>query len=198
VPKALADIAALERRYWRLITAVEDAIDPQPYDPAPRHSRESGSNFAIRADVFDAIGGVPVVTTGAARAMSDAVRARDGRVRHSNAPLAAASAPPRAYMDDSMAPAPRLASQSRIYWPAAIVERRLNLRKAARAAYAEGGFSQWAAHHGVRDCAAQPFFGSSWAGFIARSPGLAPTPVDAAALPAQIAMLEYLLAHTVG
>jgi len=192
---ALDPRAALERRYWELITAVEDAIDPLPYDPLPRHGRESGSNFAIRAGVFDAIGGVPDVATGAARAMSSAVRARDGRVRHSNAPLAVATVPPRRYMEDSMAPAPRHPSHSRINWPAAIVERRLTLRRAARAAYAAGEFSRWALQHGVADWGAQAFFGSSWDGFIARSPGLAPTPVDAAALPAQIAMLEYLLAH---
>jgi len=190
-------IAALERRYWDLIMAVEDAIDPQLHDPAPRHCQESGSNLGIRAAMFDAVGGIPIAPVGEVRAMIDAVRARDGWIRHANPPHATASMPQRASMDDSVAPTSRHQIKSKIWWPAAIVERRLTLRKAARAAYARGEFSNWAVQHGVPDWPAQPHFGSSWAGFAARSPGLTPTPVDRAALPAQIAMLEYVLAHTI-
>jgi hypothetical protein len=191
-------IGALERRYWDLIVAAEDAIDPQPHDPAPRHGRESGSNFGIRATMLDAVDGVPAMARGEIRALADAVRARDGGIRHANAPHATATAPPHhSLVDESMATAPRDPVKSRIWWPAATVEWRLTLRKAARIAYARGEFSAWAADHGVRDFPAQAHFGSSWAGYLARSPGLAPTPVDRAALPAQIAMLEYLLAQGV-
>ncbi len=191
----LPDIAALERRYWALMVAAEDAIDPQAHDPAPRHGGESGSNLAIRARMFDAVGGIPALMQGEVRALFDAVRARDGVVRHALAPHATAAMPPHVTPEESMASVPRHPLRSRIWWPAATVERRLALRREARAAYAEGAFARWAALHGVADWDAQAHFGSSWAGFLARSPTLMPTQVDVAALPAQIAMLEYLLDH---
>lgn len=56
-------------RYWSAVRAIEDAIDPQPWDPTPRHGDHTGASLAIRANVYRACGGVPPVPTGEDRAL---------------------------------------------------------------------------------------------------------------------------------
>lgn len=69
-------------KYWSAVRAVEDAIDPQPWDPAPRHGDHTGASLAIRVDVYRACGGVPLIPTGEDRALVIAALATGARLVH--------------------------------------------------------------------------------------------------------------------
>ncbi len=199
-PAAALEVGGLEWRYCTLIAQVEHLLDPQPHDPAPRHAQQCGANIAIRAAMFDAVGGLPAVAVGEDRALIEAVFQRDGRIRHANAPHVIASARIDGRAHGGMATALRDRIDGRyvcdeLVVPAAILARRLVMRQQARAAHAAGAFAAWSAQHGDgADHRADPFFGRSWAGFMARCPALAAAPVLPADLPAEIAQLESILA----
>jgi glycosyltransferase involved in cell wall biosynthesis len=196
-PQAALDIGALEFRYCNLLAQVEPLLDPLPHDPAPRHAQQCGANLAIRAAMFDAIGGVPAIPVGEDRALVEAVFARDGGIRHANAPHVTASARIDGRADGGMATALRERIEGtyvcdELVLPAAILERRLALRAEARRAFALGQFDAWAAQNGVPACG-QGQFGSSWLAFLARRPDLAAAPLSPSDLPGEIARLEHLL-----
>lgn len=69
-------------RYWSQVRAIEDAIDPQPWDPAPRHGDHTGASLAIRASVYSACGGVPLLATGEDRALVAAAAGIGARIVH--------------------------------------------------------------------------------------------------------------------
>lgn len=51
-------VLALRKRYDNLWILLQDAIVPDPSNPAPRHGNNSGPNMAVRADVYDGVGGI--------------------------------------------------------------------------------------------------------------------------------------------
>lgn len=55
----LARIAADVARYRRLLADLEAAIDPVPWDPAPRHGDESGYGLALTLSAHRRAGGAP-------------------------------------------------------------------------------------------------------------------------------------------
>jgi hypothetical protein len=200
-PQAALDQGALEYRYCELTAQVEAVLDPRPHDPAPRHAQQCGANMAIRAALFDAIGGVPAIAVGEDRALVDAVFARDGGIRHANAPHVTASARIDGRAEGGMATALRERIEGtyvcdELLVPAAVLERRLMLRAEARAAFARGEFATWAGRQGV-SCRAERHFGSSWTAFEARHTGLAAVPLRPSDLPGEIAQLEHLLTQQV-
>ncbi|WP_243841223.1 glycosyltransferase family A protein [Novosphingobium sp. PhB55] len=69
-------------RYWQAVRAVEDAIDPRPWDPAPRHGDHTGASLAIRSALYAACGGVPPIPTGEDRALVAAAIGSGGRLAH--------------------------------------------------------------------------------------------------------------------
>lgn len=80
-----ADILAARRLwddYWAQVRAIEDAIDPVAWDPAPRHGDHTGASLAMRIETWKAAGGVPVVPTGEDRALVAAAVATGARLRH--------------------------------------------------------------------------------------------------------------------
>jgi hypothetical protein len=66
----------------RLALLVEDAIDPVPGDPAPRHWDHSGGGLALRIRIYRAAGGCPAMGFREDLALVDAVRRLGGIVRH--------------------------------------------------------------------------------------------------------------------
>ncbi|MBV2148040.1 glycosyltransferase [Sphingobium sp. AS12] len=68
--------------YWAAVRAIEDAIDPLPWDPAPRHGDHTGASLAIRAELYLACGGVPAIASGEDRALVLAALARGARLVH--------------------------------------------------------------------------------------------------------------------
>lgn len=75
---AVAQIALAQS----LACALEDAIDPIPGDPAPRHSDHTGGGLALRLETYRAVGGCPPLPVREDLALIDAVRRMGGKVRH--------------------------------------------------------------------------------------------------------------------
>lgn len=82
LPAPLAASRALWDAYWSRVRALEDALDPVPCDPAPRHGDHTGASLALRVRTWRAAGGVPAIPTGEDRALVAAALAAGARLRH--------------------------------------------------------------------------------------------------------------------
>lgn len=82
LPAAVLAVRAAWDRYWHDVRAIEDAIDPLPWDAAPRHGDHTGASLAITATRYRACGGVPLLPTGEDRALVNAALACGGRLAH--------------------------------------------------------------------------------------------------------------------
>ena len=82
VDRSLIDLHARIEHYWAAVRALEDRLDPQAHDPAPRHGDHTGASLALRAALYRAIGGVPAIPTGEDNALVAAVVRAGGRIRH--------------------------------------------------------------------------------------------------------------------
>jgi hypothetical protein len=147
-PEDVLEIGALEWEYQKLVAEIEALADPDPQDPWPRHNQNCGANAGITADFYERIGGLPALPVGEDRAMFDAVRALDGRVRHSNAAHVTASARTIGRAAGGMADA--LLSRHHddylcddLLEPATDLVRRATWRRQCRAAWQAGALSQW-------------------------------------------------------
>jgi hypothetical protein len=66
----------------RLAVALEDAVDPVPGDPSPRHWDHSGGGLALRLATYRAAGGCPALAFREDLGLVAAVRRLGGIVRH--------------------------------------------------------------------------------------------------------------------
>lgn len=82
MPLAVARLRHIWDRYWSDVRDIEDRIDPIAWDPAPRHGDHTGASLAIRASLYLACGGVPLLPTGEDRALVQAALAMGGRLAH--------------------------------------------------------------------------------------------------------------------
>jgi hypothetical protein len=82
LPTSVWRLRAAWDRYWETVRAIEDDIDPLPWDPAPRHGDHTGASLAIRADLYRACGGVPPLPTGEDRALVTAALKTGARLAH--------------------------------------------------------------------------------------------------------------------
>ena len=82
VSGSLAAARALCDRYWARVRAIEDEIDPLPWDPAPRHGDHTGASLALKQGLYGKAGGVPLLRTGEDRALVAAAVTAGGRLRH--------------------------------------------------------------------------------------------------------------------
>lgn len=73
---------ALLDLYWRAVRAIEDEIDPRPWDPAPRHGDHTGASLALAVEAYRAAGGVPAIPVGEDVALVNAIVARGGLLAH--------------------------------------------------------------------------------------------------------------------
>ena len=92
---APASLLALKRRfdlYWEKVRAIEDAIDPLPWDVPPRHGDHTGASLALDVSLYRRAGGVPLLATGEDRALVAAAVAAGGRLAHPSAVWTRASA----------------------------------------------------------------------------------------------------------
>ena len=80
-----ADILALRARfdrYWETVRAIEDEVDPSPWDLPPRHGDHTGASLALTVGLYRRAGGVPPIATGEDRALVAAAQAVGGRLIH--------------------------------------------------------------------------------------------------------------------
>lgn len=68
--------------YWTLVRAIEDATDPRPHDPAPRHGDHTGGSLALTADLYRSAGGVPIVPFNEDHGLVKAALVAGGRLKH--------------------------------------------------------------------------------------------------------------------
>lgn len=171
-PKDVLEIGALEWEYQKLVAEIEALADPDPQDPWPRHNQNCGANAGITADFYAKIGGLPALPVGEDRAMFDAVRALDGRVRHSNLAHVTASARKIGRAAGGMADA--LLSRhddgylcDDLLEPVTDLVRRAIWRRQCRAAWNAGELSQWLDKVEMNDAPRmtdpQTPFGTIWA-----------------------------------
>jgi len=69
--------------YDFLIAELEDLIDPDPFDPFPRHFNHIGASLAVTARLYAQIGGLPDVLEDEDKALYKAILRRGARFRHS-------------------------------------------------------------------------------------------------------------------
>lgn len=79
---AVAAARALADRYWARVRALEDAIDPVPWDPPPRHGDHTGASLCVSVSAYRRCGGVPAIRTGEDRALVQAVIRQGGKLAH--------------------------------------------------------------------------------------------------------------------
>ncbi|MDD2861856.1 MAG: glycosyltransferase [Acidiphilium sp.] len=84
LPPPVMRLHLLWAQYWRAVRAIEDEIDPLPWDRPPRHGDHTGASLAIRCCLYRAIGGVPALPLGEDRALVEAACAAGGRLTHSD------------------------------------------------------------------------------------------------------------------
>ncbi len=69
--------------YRYLIKQLEDYLDPDPFDKAPRHYQFFGANFAVTHEMYALAGGMPLVPTSEDVAFHKAIVKVGAKVRHS-------------------------------------------------------------------------------------------------------------------
>lgn len=74
--------ARLYDGWYTLCDRLAAAIDPLPHDPWPRHHDHTGASLAIRADVYRAVGGLPVLPFREDLGLVARVRAAGHRLAH--------------------------------------------------------------------------------------------------------------------
>jgi hypothetical protein len=82
IPPHLHDDDAREVAYGRLLDEIESMVLPDPADPWPRHTEDSGASIAITTSMLRKAGGVPLLPSGEDRALVEMLRLMDARVRH--------------------------------------------------------------------------------------------------------------------
>lgn len=73
----------LEVGYRSLVAQIEAYLDPDPYDPLPRHYQHYGASLAVTAEMYAKAGGIPPVRTPEDEAFYQALLRVDARIRHS-------------------------------------------------------------------------------------------------------------------
>ncbi len=71
-----------DRRYQELVAELEAALDPDPYDPWPRHLQHFGASLACTCQIYRRSGGLPAIKPLEDVAFIDALRRVGARIRH--------------------------------------------------------------------------------------------------------------------
>jgi hypothetical protein len=82
IPMRLHEDDARECAYDALCDEIHARLDPDPHDPWPRHTQHSGASIAVTVKAYLRCGGIPHVSSGEDRALIQALRLVDARIRH--------------------------------------------------------------------------------------------------------------------
>ena len=82
-PPGLALYTRRDADYQRLRAQLEDALDPDPADPWPRHHQHFGASLAITTHAYRRVGGLPAEPFLEDEALFEEMRRHDIKVRHS-------------------------------------------------------------------------------------------------------------------
>ncbi len=155
MPEEILSLGALEWEYQGLSAELEAKADPQSHDPWKRHNQNCGASMAIRSSLYKEIGGLPPLPVGEDRALFDAIRKKDGKIRHSLNAHVTASARMVGRASGGMADALRLRGSEDylcddILEPADDLLYRNLLRSDARKAWKKGDFENWLLKSGFK------------------------------------------------
>ena len=73
---------AREVAYGAMLDEIHGLVDPDPWDPLPRHTEHSGASIAVTVSAYRRAGGMPPLPTGEDRGFLLALRKVDARIRH--------------------------------------------------------------------------------------------------------------------
>lgn len=82
LPARLRRRGCREARYTWLLTEMRSCLDPDVFDPWPRHLMASGANLGVTLRAYLDIGGLPCLPLGEDRAMIALLEAKGARIRH--------------------------------------------------------------------------------------------------------------------
>jgi GT2 family glycosyltransferase len=78
----LAQDDAREKSLLELLDEIACLLNPDSFDPWPRHQQQSGASIALRSDVLRLAGGPPQVAACEDRILIEKLRLVDARIRH--------------------------------------------------------------------------------------------------------------------
>jgi GT2 family glycosyltransferase len=82
IPRTLHDDDMRETFLLAALDEITALMNPDPFDPWPRHQQQSGASIAVRRDVLHLAGGPPQVATCEDRVLIERLRLVDARIRH--------------------------------------------------------------------------------------------------------------------
>ena len=82
IPSSLHEDDARECLYGALLDTINATLDPDVFDPLPRHTEHSGASIAVTLSAYRRVGGMPPIPLGEDRAFFAALRRIDARIRH--------------------------------------------------------------------------------------------------------------------
>lgn len=82
IPARLHEDDAEECAYAALLDETAALLDPDPWDPWPRHVQHSGASMAVSLTAYRRAGGMPAVPLAEDRRFFAALRRTDARIRH--------------------------------------------------------------------------------------------------------------------
>jgi GT2 family glycosyltransferase len=82
IPSALHDDQERESYLLSTLDEISYLLNPDPFDPWPRHQQRSGASIAVRSKVLESVGGAPAVAAGEDRLLIERLRLVDARIRH--------------------------------------------------------------------------------------------------------------------
>ncbi len=204
---------AREVAYGRLLDEIHALVDPDAFDPWPRHTEHSGASIAATVSAYERAGGMPPLPSGEDRGFLRALRAVDARVRHAPEVFVTVSGRMQGRAVGGMADtmARRMIRQDALLdadlEPAANCLRRASLRAQTRRLWAERRDAFWREQIGTlaRDAALPletvsawlqtEYYGQCWAQIEANSPMLVRVPVQRQALDRHQAVAHGILAE---
>ena len=205
IPAQLHADDAFESRLGALLDEITWLLDPESYDPWPRHSEHSGASIAVTVAAWRRAGGMPALASGEDRAFIDKIRRMDGRVRHPKEVWVTVSGRLEGRAAGGMADTMRRRIVSQDEFTDSTIEpvrlryRRIVLRAQARALWA----GCWAGLHDfvhasgvpldvVRAALACRYFGRAWEILERACPFLSPRKVRFTELPREIEIAEAM------
>jgi len=214
IPQVLHEDDAREVAYGAKLDRIAALLDPCADDPWPRHTEESGASIAVRREVFVAAGGVPPVRHGEDRALVDALRRVDARIRHDPSITVTVSGRTEGRAANGMADTirRRILCQDPMLddslEPVVNRVRRIGARRLLRLAWMRSAGRHRVVSHlateleltesQIEGWLALPYFGASWALVSAASPVLVRHPVPRSELAHQTQLAQEIVSSLAG
>jgi hypothetical protein len=208
IPLSLHEDDAREMEYDSLCDEVHARLDPDPFDPWPRHTQHPGASIAVTAQAYVQCGRIPPVASGEDRALIEALRRVDARIRHAPEVRVVVSGRTAGRAAGGMADTilrrltqPDLLLDDRLEPAAACARRALCRGQLRRAFLGEtslvGPVTQRLGLpiRQVTEALDARFFGEAWANLEEAAPNLRRRRVPTADLARQVARIKAILSH---